>query len=499
MAIMYNECFKNKNIIYAAKHIWPNKLITSKQLKQVKQILRRCNLNIGNVVDNKLVLNEQTKVAMITIYNQIQPIFEQNISKDCYSNKVNITEKLPISKICSKVTNSKHIFIIQLNFNEYFQNISKDVFINTALDNLRTLGVTDNNLLRTIKFLAYLIVNKNNRLMDLLDTLLGKLLIDCFLNKIDIWINNNIDCPSKNFTTDFARHKNDYLVWLKSRKRQAAAKYYRYSDQLIFLINTRVEQIDICNKINQFLISNNIHLKIKTGYDKFDFLGYRIIKRYEHNQSKIGITPSNSKEVYRIIKNTKWNSVQDISLSLSNIIKLFNKYDICNNMKFYLNALGLRLLKIARRRTTLLQPVKGHVLYTYTMNNKQFKIDIYELRRLMRVSFKEYLLHPVLMQKDLISVPTIYFHGHILYRWALWIKQLGKDGITKKILNLNNMHIHHINGDHFDNRFNNLILISKQVHYLLHSNISTNDEQILLFRKKIVDGTPYAVKVACTV
>ena len=103
----------------------------------------------------------------------------------------------------------------------------------------------------------------------------------------------------------------------------------------------------------------------------------------------------------------------------------------------------------------------------------------------MKVSFKEYLMHPeYLIQKDQINTLVIYLHGHQLYRWGLWIKQHGLDGITGKKLNPKSLHIHHINGNHNDNSFNNLLLISKSSHRLIHSNIQTDSQIVLYYRHK---------------
>lgn len=61
------------------------------------------------------------------------------------------------------------------------------------------------------------------------------------------------------------------------------------------------------------------------------------------------------------------------------------------------------------------------------------------------------------------------------------IKQYELNDITGKKLNSKSLHIHHINSDY---NFNNLLLISKSSHRLIHSNIQTDSQIVLYYRHK---------------
>ena len=442
MAQLYNECFKNIADI----------LLTDKEKKQVKMILRRCK--IGN---DKLM-----QVAESCIYQIIKPQF----LKDNYSLQ---NKKIPVSKICSKIHNSKQTFVIQLDFTKYLNDIS----IDDILDALRNeTNIHDSKVIKTIKFLLY-----HSKWQQ---TKLGKLLLNIYLSKFDKWIFNNTDKISKNFQADFSRHKNNYVNWLYSRNRKVACKYYRYNYEAIILTNTRVEQLYIINLIQEFN-----HIDIKTNYNQLDFLGFHIIKRKEHGKDKIGITPTNVSEINQMINQTQWKTPKDIYQSMQIVLNFFREYDICNNLSFYLNKLGLRIMKIARRKNSILKKIPNKVQYEYTYKNQLYRIDIYELRKTLRVSYKEYIINSSwLDQLDKLNPLTQFYHGHQLYKYSLWIKQKGKDLITKQWLNPKSLHIHHINGNHNDNNFTNLLLTSKRIHQLIHNDEVTDNKILKQYRLK---------------
>ena len=372
--------------------------------------------------------------------------------------------------------NSEHNYVIKLNFKEYFKQFND---IDLLLDQLRINGITDGKVLSTIKYLLY-IDNWN-------ETLLGQFLINNYLSIFDQYIDDNTDNISKNFTSDFARHKNNYIFWLEQRKRKPGCKYHRYGQEAVILTHSRVEQLAMLSGIQDFIYKTfNNTVTIKCDYNHCDFGKFRIIKRKEHGIPKIGITPNNPKEVYKLIRLTKWNTPKEIANSLQTIINLFIQYDICNDMSFYLNQLGLRLLKIAKRKNSVLKKVPKKVQYEYTYKSQSYGIDIYELRKTLKVSFKEYIMNSKwLLDRDKLNNLTVFMHGHQLYRWSLWTKQKGKDKILHRNLNPRWIHIHHINGNHADNRLSNLILIDQDVHKLIHSNIKTNNKDIIKYRKYI--------------
>jgi len=462
MAQLYCRCFNEDNIIRAINNT--NLSRDNKTIKNIKLILRRCKPQHTNINDYQKLL----KAANLAVYYVISPIINKNISKNSYALRENVNKKIPIAKICSKMFNSKNTYTICLDFKDF--NINH---LDQSLDSLRRLGITDGKLLSTIK--SFILIQEKFHFERML---LFDVLENCYLSYIDMLIEAMTDPPSKNFSTDFERHKDDYIPWLYNMGRKPACKYYRYQNHVALLINTRVEFDEIKLRfITMMGLYDKKDINIKYNYNRLNFLGFKIIKRKEYNSKKIGITPSNEKEVIKILRNTKWNTQKDISESMNIVLNFLNEYDICNNLYPFLNRLLLRIIKIARRKNSVLKKIPNTSKYQYQHNGITTVIDIYDLRKKMRVSYKQYSMNKDnwLIKKDNINAVTQFMNTYQLYRYALWNKQKGRDIITGNQLNPKYMHIHHVDGNHFNNAFNNLILISKNTHKLIHSKIDIND------------------------
>ena len=101
-------------------------------------------------------------------------------------------------------------------------------------------------------------------------------------------------------------------------------------------------------------------------------------------------------------------------------------------------------------------------------------IDIWALRKATRTSYKEYLKNAEWLKKrDYLDYreSESAFDGAFQYLWSLWTKQKGKDAITKENLNPFEAEIHHIKPvvKGGSNELENLILISRETHKLLHN------------------------------
>ena len=113
-------------------------------------------------------------------------------------------------------------------------------------------------------------------------------------------------------------------------------------------------------------------------------------------------------------------------------------------------------------------------VYQYGKGTNLVIIDVYTLRKMTRVSYKEYIFgnqwlerREALKQKATRSE----YDGTYQYVWALWTKQKGKDAVTGEKLNPTDINIHHVKprAKGGKNEINNLILVSSKTHYLIHN------------------------------
>lgn len=510
MAKLYSECFTDANIKKAIKEIMSHvgsktpgpdgitrntNIPEQKVIKEVKQRLRRCARVKSRTVDipkgngktrTLTIINLYDRIAQQAVYQMIEPILDRNMSKDSYGFRKGISTKIPVSKICSKVSNSKEVYTVEVDFTKCFDNIPLD----KAIDMLRELGVRDGRLLSTIKHLMVISEDYNGIGLGQ-GTILGPILANCYLHKLDTWVAEHIEKPSPNFVRDIKKHPYDYRKWRESRDKGPTGKYYRYADDSIILTGSRTEQLWIAEMLQQFIESElDIQInqdKTRLGYNAFNFLGFRIIKQKNQNKQYICIVPSDPKGIKEKIRGMKWRSSNDIRKSLKTLIGLLNYYDICNNLDEMLSAIGRKLVIVAHRKQSALHKKAGEVKFTYKLSEQTYEVDIYGMRKATKTSYKEYLIDSSWLTKreELRDLDDDHFQAHNVYKWALWTLQRGKDIVTGKELFLDYLHIHHVNGNHSDNRIENLILISKKTHRLIHNTEPTTDKKILRYRRAL--------------
>ena len=456
MAKLYSECFSEGNIKKAIKEIYKHEGsntpgpdgITKKSnisdkriLKEVRMRLRRCTKVKSRTVDipkkngkirTLTIINLFDRIAQQAVYQMIEPILDRNMSKDSYGFRKGISTKIPVSKICAKVSNSKEVFTVEVDFTKCFDNIPLD----KTLDMLRELGVNDAKLISTIKHLMY--ISEDYEGIGLgQGTILGPILANCYLHKLDTWITQNISEPDPNFVRSLKQHPYDLREWRTARRKGPTGKYYRYADDSIILTGSRTEQLWIAEILRNF-INNELDIQVnedktRLGYNAFNFLGYRIIKQKNLNKSYICIVPSDPEAINEKIKQMKWRSPENIRQSLKVLVGLLNYYDICNNLDNILSKIGLKLVKVAHRKQSALKKLNGESKFEYKLNNQKYELDIWGLRKATRTSYREYLINSAwLSRREELKELGDHFQTHNIYKWALWTLQKGKDKVTGK-------------------------------------------------------------------
>lgn len=422
------------------------------------------------------------------------PYFENDIYdeilylmiKDILSEKINFKiedkyfyeSKKNLSKILVKANNSKFFYSINLKI-ESIKNID------TIINYLKIKGFKDNKFLMSIKHF----LSKDNAVLQ--SNKIYILLFGELLGLIQEYLDQNLSEPDSNFSRFFQNNKNNLKNKMIEKGRNPSAKYCFNFDEFLLLTNSRTEQIWILEMIQEYLNKNkvlkNLEINFKTDYNKLKYRGYSVIKQFNQNKKYILIVPSDIDKIKKEISSMKWRTPIDIKKSLIKIIFWLNRYDICNNVDLLLSTILLKLVKVSTRKQSLLKKIKNKSIFYYKEFNSIFTIDLYELRKYTKLSFKEYIFDnnnlkflSYLKDPDLKSREPYNF-----YKTLLWKKQKGIDYSTNKNLFFTYIDIHHIDGNHFNNKIDNLVLISKKNHRLIHSSIETNDKLILKFRKKL--------------
>ena len=462
-----------------------------KVIKEIKMRLRRCKKINSRIDNNQIIMNLYDRIAHQAVYQIIYPIIKLRISKYNYGFDKDASIKIPISKIVAGISNTKYVYTIQIDFNKCLNNISLEQTIGMA----KKLGVTNSKLLKTIKHLMYFSEEYINIKYN---TLLGTILINCFLHQIDIWIENNVDTNHRNSSDidGFKAHKNNFAEWLKSRGCKCHGVYYRYASNIIIVCLSRNEQLNIYNELEKYIneeLKINLNKKnIKTSYNCFDFLGFHIkkIKDKVLNKSYINITPSDVNKLRKEIKSLTFRSGIACIKSIKIIIDLMNHYDICNNLEWMIKHINDRMYRHTLRHGSNIKCIREknkERRYTFIYKGRQYNVSPWEIRRKTKQSCKNYMMYSSwLVLKDKINEIDInHIQLYFFEKTILWIKQKGKDYCTGMLMNPKRIHIHHLNGNHNDNRWNNLILVTPETHKQIHSIEKIENRRILKCRKAL--------------
>lgn len=501
MPRLYGQLFVNNNIREAIKTILKhqgsktpgpdgitikNMPSEDKVIKEVKMRLRRVTKVNSRTVEipepngkvrQLTICNLYDRIAQQAVLQIIEPIIDPKFSSKNFGFRKGISAKQAVANACAVVNAAKLTYTVQIDFNKCFDNIPLD----KALDDMRELGIHDSKVLATIKHLMKTSKEYNGIGLGQ-GTVIGPILANCYLHKIDQWAERNTGNKTLKHN-NLDRHLTDFREWIEKNNKVVGGTYIRYADDIIILTTSRSEQLVVYDRLKEF-IQNNLEITInedKTimSMNDFCFLGFHIMKFNEH----INITPSDIKKLRQESSATKWRTPEEIRKSLKWILGILNYYDICNNLSWLIEKLTLRLTKIENRKTNALTKEEGRTVFYYHYNRVQYTIDLYALRRHTKISYKEYLFNQwYLKSREHIKLNNKLNPFHI-YKYALFTKQRGLDPCTKRKLSFDDMEIHHIDRNRTNNRMSNLVLVSKRTHDLIHSQEQTNNSSIKRYRK----------------
>jgi len=511
MASLYSKCLAEDNIRQAIKTVLSHEgsktpgpdginkdNIGNNVIKEIKLRLRRYKKVSSKQVQipkksgktrTLTVCNLYDRIAQQAVYQIIEPIVDTKMSKNSYGFRKGLQAKMAVAKVANVFHASKHNYTIELDFKSCFDNIP----LEKAIGELAKLGVKDPKLLATIKHLMY--ISREYKGIGLgQGTILGPILANCFLNKLDLWIEENMDLGViTHRKRDFELHKENYTEWLKSRGRKPQGKYLRYADDTLIIVHSRNEQLAVSEAVSRF-IEKELKIginqeKSKLGYNTVNFLGFTIKKNIrEKEYIGLYIDEANEKEIKEVVKSHNFVSFEEVWRFKKWLVGILNYYDIANNIGSILRYITKRLLNRARKIGNL-QREEGTTKYTWTHKERSIVLDIYEIRKNTKLSYKEYIYESKwLNTRELLQVweysDSKLWH---IYAYPLFTKQRGKDPITGKDLKLGDIDIHHIKPrrQQGQNALDNLIMVSTATHKLIHNSEETQSKKLQWYRKQL--------------
>lgn len=499
---------------------------TERIIKEVKARLRRYKrVNSKETLIPKkngktrtlTILNLFDRIAQQAIYQIIQPILERKFSRNSYGFRTGINAKIPTSKICTLLTHTKsEIYTVEMDFSSCFDKIK----LERAIGAMKDLGIKDHLLIKTVKHLMHISKDYNGIGLGQ-GTILGPILCNCYLHKLDTFIEEEFETVERRKTQwnrAKKRHEQEWISFLAEKQWPIFCKYYRYADDSIIICYSKEEQSIIYAMISTF-VEKELELEINEAKTKLgnnepiEFLGFRL--SLDKEVQKVSIRIAKEKEYLKRLKDFNLNTKEDLVKFQRFILGVLNYFDICNNMKSVINAMYDRLfIRGVHKRNGILEKVEGHQIYrskrsAKTKNREIIEFDIWEWRRSSKKSFKDYLIRQKwLLNRDRLCdrrATGDIEHVYNDYTWLLFTKQKGCDPISKEELKGGNMIIHHIIPIEFggNNSLKNLILLNRETHELIHNNEDTNNKSIKYYRSKAMnnnlDGTPDTRKRVCPV
>lgn len=511
MPSLYSKCLSEENIQQAIKIVLRHKgsntpgpdgitkdNVGSDIVKEIKARLRRYKkVNSRQIqipkkngkIRDLTVCNLYDRIAQQAVYQIIEPIVDSKMSNNSYGFRKGLQTKMAVAKLANVFHASKHNYTIELDFKSCFDNIP----LERAIGELARLGIKDPKLLATIKHLMY--ISKEYDGIGLgQGTILGPILANCFLNKLDLWIEENLDLGEiRHRKRDFELHKDNYTKWLKSRGRKPQAKYVRYADDTLVIVHSRNEQLEVSEAIQRF-IKEDLQIglnqeKSRLGYNSVNFLGFNI-KKIIREKEFIGIyiDKENEEEIKSIAKSYEFSSYEEVWHFKKWLMGILNYYDIVNNMGDILRYITKRILNRSRKVSNLARQ-EGTTRYIWSYKERSIVLDVYDIRKNTKLSYKEYILGAKWLSTRELLREWEYGDSRLwhIYAYALFTKQRGKDPITQKDLQLGNIHIHHIKPRKVkgQNSMDNLIMISTDTHKLIHNSEETKSKKILWYRSQL--------------
>ena len=454
------------------------------------------------------------------ILQVLEPICEAKFYKHSYGFRPLRSTKHAISRAYFLAQKNNLHYVVDVDIKGFFDNINHGKLIKQ----LWTLGIRDKSLIAIIsKMLKAEIENigipqKGTPQGGILSPLLANIV----LNEYDWWINSQWEnFPTKHtYSSSKSNPNGKRFNALKRTSKLKEVFIVRYADDFKLFCRNHQDAVKIFKASKQWL-KNRLHLEVSKEKSKIVnlrknysyFLG---IKLKVHRKGKKGNKDTkwvvkshiqekalnkikeNVKKHIKHIQKPKVNLNLAIDLYNSFVIGVHNYYNCATNCNVDMSKLSHQtrtkiFVRLKSRRINKSDKLPDYIKKVYgksemlrILGNKPL-LPLSYIQHSKLMNFSQANIYNPIDREKIHNNQKVTDYKTIKYlienpiqgqsveyndnRISLYIGQLGKCAITKEELEIGSMECHHIqprSQGGLDN-YNNLVLITKEVHKLIHS------------------------------
>lgn len=456
------------------------------------------------------------RIIQQCILQVLEPICEAKFHKHNYGFRPNRNCHHAVSRVVSLINIGEYNYCVDIDIKGFFDNVNHSKLIKQ----MWSLGIRDKRLICIIKKILKSEIEGEG--VPTKGTpqggIISPLLANIVLNELDWWVSNQWETytPHKGNTKGFSQYARKYTN-LK------AGYIVRYADDFKIMCKSYGHAQRYFYAVKDF-IETRLKLQIseeKSGIvnlkkNSTNYLGFKI-KVVDKNGTKFGKVAKTeicTKSIKKIrinlkdkIKNIQINQNKDTILNYNiSVIGIQNYYKIATNVYNNLDDVNYILEKSIKNRLKNNSTIKRfrEIDKSYKRFMKGIKdyrkinvildiplIPLCAVKHYSPMNFNQNICNytkngRLLVHDNLQAIPKIillqimntkFYNRSIEYhdnRISRYIAQYGKCYITKKVLNIDDIHCHHIiplsRGG--NDKYYNLVIIDKEIHKLIHlSNI----------------------------